>query len=315
MLSKKCVRDLRRRASTKHRDKEKLSRSKQDSRVNECPAVPIGKSDKGPEEPTKRAPGRLREGLRNMFSRAGSFTGNSQPNSTAVPVAVDPLSRHPTRPSHSPASSISGGDLSGMSTLPSTLPPLDSTTSILSSHSSNLGLNLQMLHSDDHATSLSRDASLRKFRDRVNGTRPGFRFGRTYLDESDGDMGEPRGGSVDELGLFGGEGLDEGLSRQSSLGKEREKKERLVAVKVTPRRMSSSVKNVNTKEEEERTRVRFVREVEVLKVRCSSFCISSHGTIFPYHANAACGAHDWNYICLLSGSCHFGPGPEPPFLQ
>ena len=288
MLSKKCVRDLRRRASTKHRDKEKSSKSKQDARESACPTVPTGKSDKGPEEPTKRAPSRLREGLRNMFSRGGPSTVNAQPNVTATPFAVDLLSRHPTRPSHSPASSICDGDFPAMSTLPSTLPPLDSSTSTLSSHSSNL--NPKMFHGEDHATSLSRDSSLRKFRDRVNGTRPGFRFGRLYLDESDGDMGEPRGGSIDELGLFGGQGLDEGLSRRSSLGKEREKKERLVAVKVTPRSVTSSVKNVNTKEEEERTRVRFVREVEVLKVRCSPFCIPSHATVFPYQCSV--WAHD-----------------------
>jgi hypothetical protein len=101
---------------------------------------------------------------------------------------------------------------------------------------------------------------LKKFRERVKGTRPAFCLGRVYLDERDGGMGERR---ADEFGFLttGEEILEGGLSRRSSLGKGRDINERLVAIKITPRRVPGSAK-----EEEERTRVRFVREVEVLKV-------------------------------------------------
>jgi len=113
----------------------------------------------------------------------------------------------------------------------------------------------------------------------VSGTRPGLRLapGKVYLDERDGEMGEPvkpSGSVVDEFGFLQ-VGEEERLSRHPSLGKatakDREKDNRLVAVKVTPRRVQGIAKNgngcANAKEEEERTRVRFVREVEVLKVR------------------------------------------------
>jgi hypothetical protein len=128
---------------------------------------------------------------------------------------------------------------------------------------------------------------LRKFRERVKGTRPPFCLGRVYLDERDGGMGEPRGGVADEFGFLRiGEGSLEGkVSRHSSLGKGRNMNERLVAIKITPRRAPGS-----TKEEEERTRVRFVREVEVLKV----------GEIFCVATPPRVGAGSWNFLlsCL-----------------
>jgi hypothetical protein len=112
-------------------------------------------------------------------------------------------------------------------------------------------------------------------------------LGRVYLDERDGGMGEPRGGVADEFGFLRiGEGSLEGkVSRHSSLGKGRNMNERLVAIKITPRRAPGS-----TKEEEERTRVRFVREVEVLKV----------GEIFCVATPPRVGAGSWNFLlsCL-----------------
>ena len=135
-------------------------------------------------------------------------------------------------------------------------------------------------HPDDglSALSLSRDSSLRKFSKRVKGTRPASLLGRAYLDERHGEMGEP--GDAED----GGDGP---LSRHSSLNSTKGGKTwdgRLVAVKMTPRRPArggGAVASGNGKgrsekeragerklrrEEEERTRVGFVREVEVLKV-------------------------------------------------
>ena len=135
-------------------------------------------------------------------------------------------------------------------------------------------------HPDDglSALSLSRDSSLRKFSKRVKGTRPASLLGRAYLDERHGEMGEP--GDAED----GGDGP---LSRHSSLNSTKGSKTwdgRLVAVKMTPRRPArggGAVASGNGKgrsekeragerklrrEEEERTRVGFVREVEVLKV-------------------------------------------------
>lgn len=110
----------------------------------------------------------------------------------------------------------------------------------------------------------------------MKGTRPAFCLGRVYLDERDGGMGEP---SADEFGFLttGEENLEGRLSRRSSLGKGREINERLVAIKITPRRVPGSAK-----EEEERTRVRFVREVEVLKVS---------------EQNLTCMARHWPRVC------------------
>ena len=122
--------------------------------------------------------------------------------------------------------------------------------------------------------SLLRDSSLRQFSKRVKGTRPASLLGRAYLDERDGEMGEPR--DVDDGGVDGP------LSRHSSLGSNKGSKTlggRLVAVKMTPRRPARAGEAVARsekekagerklrREEEERTRVGFVREVEVLKVR------------------------------------------------
>ncbi|KAF5317999.1 hypothetical protein D9619_012276 [Psilocybe cf. subviscida] len=183
------------------------------------------------------------------------------------------------------------------------------------------------LVAETETASLERDASLRKFRARVRGTRPPASLGRVYLDERDGEMGEPRtGGGVAEstshderrknqsttsagAGTGGGETVDGGggtpmdvdaevglgasLSRNTSLRRTSSSSSstsasahgRLVAVKMTPRRpprvgagsgrgMKGGSRGMaaerarerqHRKEEEERTRVGFVREVEVLK--------------------------------------------------
>lgn len=304
LLSKKSVKYLRRRESGRGRTKVV------DNRETEC-TIANAQSDQCSPESNKRPPSRLREGLRNMlsFSRSGSFnfTSSSSTARSQNPVMVvsspadfDPLSRHPTLPSRHPYLSshlTSSDDLSGMSTLPSIPPSSQSFSSNLTASSSNLNLHLTIEGGGTNAIagSLSRDSSLRKFRARVSGTRPGLRLapGKVYLDERDGEMGEPvkpSGSVVDEFGFL--QVMEEGrLSRQSSLGKatakDREKDDRLVAVKVTPRRIQGfGPKNgngcANAKEEEERTRVRFVREVEVLKV-------SKRG-VFMLFAYASCCA-------------------------
>jgi len=91
-------------------------------------------------------------------------------------------------------------------------------------------------------------------------------------------MGEPRDGGSPLLlgdGLLpeDGTGMGMSLSRQSSFNKDRPNG-RLVAVKMTPRKVRGDGGR-REKEEEERTRVGFVREVEVLKVGCGlHFAIS-----------------------------------------
>jgi hypothetical protein len=299
LLAKKSVRYLRRKESGRRRTKVVDNKETEFTIVN-------AQSDQCSPESNKRPPSRLREGLRNMlsFSRSGSFnfTSSSSTARSQNPVMVvsspadfDPLSRHPTLPSHPYLSShlTSDDDISGMSTLPSIPPSAQSFSSNLTASSSNLNLHLTIEGGTNTiAGSLSRDSSLRKFRARVSGTRPGLRLapGKVYLDERDGEMGEPvkpSGSVVDEFGFLqvGEEGR---LSRHSSLGKatakDREKEDRLVAVKVTPRMVQGiGPKNgngcANATEEEERTRVRFVREVEVLKVsKRGAFILFAHAS-------------------------------------
>ena len=148
----------------------------------------------------------------------------------------------------------------------------------------------------------------------MKGTRPAFCLGRVFLDERDGRMGSPMGAVADEFGfLTAGEENQEGkLSRRSSLGKSRNMNERLVAIKITPRRTPGS-----TKEEEERTRVRFVREVEVLKVirpRVLLGCLEAHPdsicsiylTRILLPCSHTCQAHIiifLSYPTFLEGTC------------
>lgn len=297
LLSKRSVKYLRR---TSGKGRTKVV----DNQEIECAYNSLS-SDKRSQESNKRPPSRIRDGLRNMlsFSRGGSFTStnnSASPNSSLMassqtpimivssPTDVDSLSRHPTLPSrHSPSQFTSNKDPvldSVMSTLPSITPISQPFSSNQTISSSNLHLHLTIECGGTNAIvgSLSRDSSLRKFKARVNGTRPGLQIGKVYLDERDGEMGEPvkaSGSVVDEFGFLQ-VGEERQLSRQPSLGKKStkdwEKNDRLVAVKVTPRRINDvGSKNgngcANAKEEEERTRVRFVREVEVLKVSWARF--------------------------------------------
>lgn len=247
------MRDLRRRASGRE-TKRNSARLEKDTTSS------VGKHDDAVVG-SKRPPNRISEGLRNLLSLSKvKFSGTLPSSDTVLCDNVHSLQRHPTLPSHSRCSSISGEDLYGaLSNIPpsqfashSTLPPL-----------SPLSLNLLAVQSDTQVSTLSRNSSMRKFRERVKGTRPAFCFGRVYLDERDGGMGEPRGTVSDEFGFLttGDENLEGKLSRRSSWGKGRGINERLVAIKITPRSVPGS-----TMEEEERTRVRFVREVEVLRV-------------------------------------------------
>jgi len=255
-LSKRSVRDLRRRASGRRKGRN---------------------GDRPSENYTTSFPGKYHDDvvgtkrpLRNMPSLSG--TNSSEPPPSSDNIHVNSLLRHPSLPSHSRLPSISKEDLGVLPSLPaspfssnSVLPPL-----------SPLNLNFLTVHNEGQASKLSRDSSLKKFRERVKGTRPAFCLGRVYLDERDGGMGEP---SADEFGFLttGEENLEGRLSRRSSLGKGREINERLVAIKITPRRVPGSAK-----EEEERTRVRFVREVEVLKVS---------------EQNLTCMARHWPRVC------------------
>jgi protein-serine/threonine kinase len=104
---------------------------------------------------------------------------------------------------------------------------------------------------------LSRDSSL-KFRERVRGTRPAGRIkggkrsgdNEVYLDERDGEMGVLR---------------KEGVGLGGDL--EATPRGRAVAVKMTAKRSIGT-----SLLEEERTRVGFVREVEVLRVSWNKLC-------------------------------------------
>ena len=103
-------------------------------------------------------------------------------------------------------------------------------------------------HQQQRQQTLSRDSSL-KFKERVRGTRPAGRIkggkrsgdNEVYLDERDGEMGVLRKEGIGDL--------------------EATPRGRVVAVKMTAKRSIGT-----SLLEEERTRVGFVREVEVLRV-------------------------------------------------
>ncbi|KAF8881926.1 hypothetical protein CPB84DRAFT_1751026 [Gymnopilus junonius] len=213
LVSKKSVRDLRRRASGKGRDRERREREKERARKERRaiemkalppppPEVPLKTTETTPTPATaRRPPNRLREGLRNMLSFSRT--------SSVVPAMPSPIS-----------SSLSGASedntLSRNSSIKS-LPSIASDRSSLSrdssvrsstsiskepSRNSSLRLALHRQFEEDEegghhiprdaaAASLSRDSSLRKFRARVRGTKPASRLGRAYLDERDGEMGTP----------------------------------------------------------------------------------------------------------------------------
>ncbi|KAF5349619.1 hypothetical protein D9756_009019 [Leucocoprinus leucothites] len=153
-------------------------------------------------------------------------------------------------------------------------------------------------------TSLGRDGSLRmrNLRARVKGTRP-VGFNTHFLDERHGEMGKRTGSSEAHTGVLSSDGehsssmifsppLSASNSTSSADGgsgsgaltlrglgflggrvtpvkapRKKSRKARLVAVKMTPRRALGFVNpsGRDEEEEEERTRVGFVREVEILK--------------------------------------------------
>jgi hypothetical protein len=283
LVSKKSVRDLRRRVSG--RDKERKGKEREGDKEAERFKDDEGKRTQGDQvefaidqasskDATKilESPPRiLWDGSKSVHSLSrlpklapsSSFTDASPSQS---PLDMDPSSWN------APSSLLSHQDMDSSS--------LSRTSSIhsSSSYSSFSGTrqsNLQVPSSGvmyDDSPCLSRDSSLKKFRDRVRGTRPAYRLGRAYLDERHGEMGWKEG----RVGGEGRENEKEGghihlgpiLSRHSSLRSNsvnNNTNHRLVAVKMTPRKVRGA-KGRRERAEEERTRVGFVREVEVLKV-------------------------------------------------
>ncbi|KAF9484954.1 hypothetical protein BDN70DRAFT_28386 [Pholiota conissans] len=250
--------------------------------------------------------------------------------SVSHPAAMDVKDAHSESPTHmhneadvdmdtdaspiSPASPVSrASSIRSVGSSTSAVPPSLSRASSMSVRIVDGHHHHQHDDEDGANAALLRDASLRKFRARVRGTRPALRLepGRVCLDERDGEMGVrvrvPRvaGEDVDGEGSEESEG---GLLRASLTRKPSGKSAgRLVAVKMTARRVPRTAAAVpasvagagvhgsggsrrerererlrvldrqRRREEEERTRVRFVREVEVLKVGRLSYSFSHFG--------------------------------------
>ena len=351
LVSKKSVRDLRRKASVRERDdkqSEKLDAERDHEwmvlkekvrtpdglqakfefgEVDVTPrppaAVPSATLVSDAQTPTnakespKRQASRLREGLRNMlaFSRGASATPTAThsqaSSSTLVPSSPLNLDTDETAAMHVDSEPPPGSPMSSASSVHSAdFSPVSRASSLRSSgglsRASSAGGHLaQALRGEsdaDKTAALLRDASLRKFRARVRGTRPavGLAPGRACLDERDGEMGLRR---MDSAGsgeyIREGEGerevLSSSLARKPSSNAGSARSGRLVAVKMTARRAPKGgsaagkkdarhrererVRAKARREEEERTRVRFVREVEVLKVSAvfSRFCCACVG--------------------------------------
>lgn len=343
LVSKKSVRDLRRKASGREKDRPSrhverdnewrllMERAKTSDSVN--PKCEFGEFDETPRPPAastsfttqmpaptasakespKRQTGRLREGLRNMLAFSRGAANGVPPQASPVPpplLGVDTAAMVVDgEPSPlSSGSSIHSADFSSLSRTSSLhsssgAPEQLSRASSISVHRTpSIRGETSAHHGDaDKAAALVRDASLRKFRARVRGTRPAIRLasGRACLDERDGEMGLMTGTNSSHRRMDKSEARIEGHSDseydsekevlQSSLSRKPSSNaggNRLVAVKMTARRSSkvagavaNSRVNANGKtdmrqhkivkarrEEDERTRVRFVREVEVLKV-------------------------------------------------
>ncbi|KAH9483657.1 CBL-interacting protein kinase 18 [Psilocybe cubensis] len=339
LVSKKSVRDLRRRASgrDKAREREREREQEREREKDEEMAMDNSVAHDGGEKlnanssTTGSVPNRnrIREGLMNMLSFSRSATHGSGASSATSPLSSRPS---PVSPNSTTGFDNSDEDAGGA---------LSRNSSVRSAASSFKGpsraASLRLApppHQQD--LTLSRDSSLKKFRDRVRGTRPAYRLGRAYLDERHGEMGEPRdvdsasasvtnvsavaaavggtgsgsrdgGMTVSDAGNDGGEvGLSASLSRQSSLGHASSSKGngRLVAVKMTPRRANAAdvgqgrggagITKQRLREEEERTRVGFVREVEVLKH-------ISHPNITPLLAHLSTASHHILVLPYLPG--------------
>ena len=345
LVSKKSVRDLRRRVSG--RDKERREREREADKVDRFKEEEeeIKQGDQvestmdrvSPKDATKllERPGRnLRDGLKSILSLTrlpklappsscmdgslskspldmdpSSWNGYNLPSSTSllshqdVDLDMDSSSLSRTSSIRSSSSHSSSGEgarqprliLPGPADMDSS--SLSRTSSIRSSSSyssfSGGGARQSILKLPSPGVMphdlpcLSRDSSLRKFRDRVRGTRPTYRLGRAYLDERHGEMGWKEGEEGREDEKEGGQvHLGPNLSRHLSL-RSNTSNGRLVAVKMTPRKVRGA-KGRRERAEEERTRVGFVREVEVLKVsrfffayvRSKISCITG-ATVFP----------------------------------
>lgn len=282
LVSKKSVRDLRRRVSGRdkeRRDKERerdkeigilKDEEEKRSRADHVELIIDGTPSKEATKTLERPPRTFRDGLKSMLSLSRLPKLPPSGSCTDGFLSKSPLDRDPSWNGYDLPSFTS---LSHQDTdLDMDLLDLSRTSSIRSSssYSSFSGQPSLKLPSRDDSASLSRDSSLKKFRDRVRGTRPAFRLGRAYLDERHGEMGWKEGGGVggeDEVdekegGLIH---LGPNLSRHSSLKSNNGTNGRLVAVKMTPRKVRGA-KGRRERAEEERTRVGFVREVEVLKV-------------------------------------------------
>ncbi|CAA7265270.1 unnamed protein product [Cyclocybe aegerita] len=287
LVSKRSVRDLRRRASGRDRERDSEALRERVIPVSETPAATQPSSAE--TKPDKRPPSRLREGLRSILA----LSPVSIPLLSTSPSNNDShLSRNSSIKSSPSADIVALSRNSSIRSLPSIAGDLSRNSSLRSNPPSrNSSVRLPL--SQD--TTLSRDSSMKKFRERVRGTRPAFRLGRAYLDERDGEMGEPRDSEESRKGSEDGlsvpdVGLTASLSRQSSLN--RKGYGRLVAVKMTPRKVKGA--RAREKEEEERTRVGFVREVEVLKH-------ISHPNITPLLAHLSTSGHHILVLPYLPG--------------
>ena len=284
LVSKKSVRDLRRRASG--RDKERKEKEREgdkeaerfkadEEKITQGDQVEFAIDQASSNDATKilePPPRNLRDGFKSILSLsrlpklAPSSSFTDAPSQS--PSDMDPSSWNGHDP---PSSLLSHQDMDSSS--PSRTSSIHSSSSY-SSFSGTRQSSLKVPSSGVMYDSpcLSRNSSLKKFRDRVRGTRPAYRLGRAYLDERHGEMGWKEG-------RVGGEGRENGkegghihlgpiLSRHPSLRSNsvnNSTNDRLVAVKMTPRKVRGA-KGRRERAEEERTRVGFVREVEVLKV-------------------------------------------------
>ncbi|KAF8162810.1 hypothetical protein B0H34DRAFT_671957 [Crassisporium funariophilum] len=293
LASRKSVRDLRRRASGRASGRER-EREVEKMKEKEVPARQEVEAETKVQEEGLGRPLTLREGLRSMFSFSRPPPPNSQPSSS------NPIDDHSAFIVGPNASTSTSTELNNHSE-PSHLPPSPSQ-SLRGSVSPNYGglsrnasLKVPFTNPDEAAT-LSRDASLKKFRERVRGTRPAFHLGvgRAYLDERHGEMGSrdtERSHSDNASSTLSQ--LGSSLSRNGSGNGGGGGYGRLVAVKMTPRRVRGA-KGRRAREEEERTRVGFVREVEVLKH-------ISHPNITPLLAHLSTASHHILVLPYLPG--------------
>ena len=308
LVSKKSVRDLRRRVSGRDKERREKERErdreielvKDEERKKQADQIELTIDRTPSKETTKfleRPPRILRDRFKSILSLSRLPTLPPSGSSTEGFLSKPPLDMGP--------SSSNGYDIP-FSTSP-TDPDMDSlalspTSSIRSSSSHSPFSPQQSLKipNRDDSASLSRDSSLKKFRDRLRGTRPAFRLGRAYLDERHGEMGWKEGGVRgevvgDEVAEKEGEHIHLGpsLSRNSSLRSNMDTNSRLVAVKMTPRKVRGA-KGKRERAEEERTRVGFVREVEVLKVSWVPF-----GSLWVCDMADACEVKSFSIIYCI----------------